>query len=449
MSEPSSSLSPPQNRARASSTSRRPPLTLDTCSSRKRASSFSSPSSPTPTSGIPPSENKQDMTLPSLFSRTLQMLDLVRFTHPSLTPSTDGSLLPTMAPSPTFSSFTNSLKEKDSLYAARSPSAHLPLVFVIILFPLSTLLVVLCLASLPVTVSWPRTLEDLASMGKDLHSYSQSGAWPLAHVVGVLSISAVWKHAWSVPGSVAWNVLSGALFHPAWATLLLTLLTTIGSIFSSLLSRPIAPLVSQWLPRALAVTKNALHGDFDTNSTSQNKTPAWVRLSILRLIGVVPWSGLNIACGVCGVSIADCFLGTFIGALPWTAVTCQVTIQMSSHVESQILTRTSQIGDILQTVAANPSPTAQSIPSLLRSPDIIFKLILLSFLSLAPILGRDYLRGWISPRSPVDAKGETDDLEKDERRFRWVSEWRSKIRLPSKSRSRSGSESHGNFEKLS
>jgi uncharacterized membrane protein YdjX (TVP38/TMEM64 family) len=87
-----------------------------------------------------------------------------------------------------------------------------------------------------------------------------------------------------------------------------------------------APLLSQWFPRALAVTKNALHGDSDSNSTSQNKTSAWVRLSILRLIGVVPWSGLNIACGVCGVSIADCFLGTFIGALPWTAVTCQVNI---------------------------------------------------------------------------------------------------------------------------
>ena len=113
-----------------------------------------------------------------------------------------------------------------------------------------------------------------------------------------------------------------------------------------------------------------------------------------------------------------------------------------------MLTEASQIGDILQTVAANPSTTAQSIPSLLRSPDIILKLILLSFLSLAPILGRDYLRGWISPRSPVDVEGETDDLEKDERRFRWVSEWRSKIQLPSKSRSRSGSESNGDFEKF-
>lgn len=131
-----------------------------------------------------------------------------------------------MAPSPTLSSFTDSLKEKDPQYTPRSQSVSVctefpgsvadrvansplasvkaPLLFVIILFPLSTLLVVLSLASLPVSVSWPRTLEDLAAMGKDLHAYSQSGAWPLAHVIGVLSVSAVWKHAWSVPGSVAW-----------------------------------------------------------------------------------------------------------------------------------------------------------------------------------------------------------------------------------------------------
>ena len=127
MSEPSSSLSPPQNRARASSTSRRPPLTLNTCSSRKRGSSFSDadfPSPDSPTSGIPPSENRQTMALPSLFSRSLQVLDLVRFTHPSPTPSTptDESLLPTMAPSPTLSTFTDSVKEKDSSYTTRSPS---------------------------------------------------------------------------------------------------------------------------------------------------------------------------------------------------------------------------------------------------------------------------------------------------------------------------------------
>jgi hypothetical protein len=49
-----------------------------------------------------------------------------------------------------------------------------------------------------------------------------------------------------------------------------------------------------------------------------------VRLTVFRLVGIVPWSGINVACGVLGVSLRDCFLGTFIGAIPWTAVTCQV-----------------------------------------------------------------------------------------------------------------------------
>lgn len=127
MSEPSpSSLTPPRNRARASSTSRRPALTIQTCSSRKRGSSFSDavdpPSPVAPASVIPPPETKQVMAFPSPFSRLLQMLDFPRSSPHCITPSTDDSLLPTMAPSPTLSSFTDTLKEKDSTYTTRSPS---------------------------------------------------------------------------------------------------------------------------------------------------------------------------------------------------------------------------------------------------------------------------------------------------------------------------------------
>jgi hypothetical protein len=81
---------------------------------------------------------------------------------------------------------------------------HAPILFVITLFPFSTALVLLCLSTLPITVSWPRTLTDVATLGRELHGYSQSGPGPMAHVIGVLSITAVWKHAWSIPGSVIW-----------------------------------------------------------------------------------------------------------------------------------------------------------------------------------------------------------------------------------------------------
>jgi len=95
-----------------------------------------------------------------------------------------------------------------------------------------------------------------------------------------------------------------------------------------MLSKPLAPFLTQFFPRALAMTRSALEGDPNSNTDSVIKSTSstWVRLSILRLIGVVPWSGINIACGVCGVSMTDCLLGAFIGSMPWTAVTCQVCL---------------------------------------------------------------------------------------------------------------------------
>ncbi|KAE9410626.1 hypothetical protein BT96DRAFT_847561 [Gymnopus androsaceus JB14] len=318
------------------------------------------------------------------------------------------------------------------------PSMHAPIVLVICLFPLSTAVVFLALSSLPIPFSWPKTLTDLAQLGKELHQYSESGVAPLAHVVGVLAVTAVWKHAWSIPGSVIWNVLAGALFSPAFATILLTVLTTVGSLAASSLAAPLSPLIMRFFPRALDLTRTALEGDTGKSSSETEGKPisttthpsgAWVRLSVLRLVGVVPWSGINIACGVCGVPMWDCMLGSFIGTLPWTAVTCQ-------------------IGDILQTVAYAPSATPQTVSSLLMSPDILIKLAFLSFLSLAPILAKDRLKALIStsasgsatPLSPLSEKGtiiSSEQSERDEKRvsrWTWMKEW--KVRLPSRSRTR-------------
>jgi hypothetical protein len=117
-------------------------------------------------------------------------------------------------------------------------------------------------------------------------------------------------------------------------------------------------------------------------------------------------------------------LGCFIGVLPWTAVTCQ-------------------IGDILQTVASHPSPTPQTVSSLLASPAILTKLVLLSFLSLAPILGRDYLRAIIShgiETPPVDASAEDSEKRQSRWGVAWVHDWRTKIRIASRSRTRAASQ---------
>jgi uncharacterized membrane protein YdjX (TVP38/TMEM64 family) len=199
------------------------------------------------------------------------------------------------------------------------------------------------------------------------------------------------------------NVLAGALFTPAFATVLLTLLTTIGSLAASFLAKPLGPLITQFFPKALAMTRHALEGGDAPSAATKPQSPAWVRLTVLRLIGVVPWSGLNIACGVCGVGWWDCALGAFIGTLPWTAVTCQ-------------------IGDILQAVASDPAP--QTVGALVASPAVLTKLAALSVLSLAPILGRERLRALLSPAAAAQAAA--DEVPRNK--------WRMHLRLPSRAR---------------
>ncbi|TFK29416.1 hypothetical protein FA15DRAFT_664369 [Coprinopsis marcescibilis] len=435
---------PPVSRHRASSINVRPALSLQTLGRRRSSSCLHAPddhnthshdpqtlqtslSSPISAPAIQPqhiqpssssssSSSSASSSMLVLFaSRFLQWLHLSS-THPPtftiMTPrsSSEEYVLPLSAS--TQESFIVPLPEKpaSSQWLQGFPAVSPSMLLVILSLPLSTAVVFYSLASLPISMAWPRTLSDLAQIGRELTAYSQSGLWPLLHVLSVMAISAIWKHAWSIPGSVLWNVLAGALFSPAFATVMLTALTTIGSACATLLSTPLAPFLMYMFPRALDMTRNALGGDYSEDSGS-TKSSAWVRLSILRLIGVVPWSGINIACGVCGVPLVDCMLGTFIGCLPWTAVTCQ-------------------IGDILQTVAKTPSPSSQTISSLITTPEIIFKLVFLSFLSLAPILGRDYLRSLITP---VTARPIMTH-EARQARWKWVKEWRTKIRMTSRSR---------------
>ncbi|KAI0771576.1 snare associated Golgi protein-domain-containing protein [Trametes elegans] len=437
---------PPPNRHRASSTNVRPPLTLASLG-RRRSNSLLDVPPPTPSPSHSDSPRTRDtpalsLSIPptrqsppprsafaSMLSRWAQTLHLSAEQSFPSTPSSprlsrasteDSSILPLSA-SPTRSYFGDVLSEKPPVKARAgswlwegNPSVHTPVLFVLIMFPLSTAIVALCMSTLPITMSWPRTLPDLAQLGRELHGYAQSGFLSTSHVVGVISVVTIWMHSWSIPGSVLSNVLSGALFHPVLAIVLLTLLTTLGSLSASLLAAPIGPFLTQLMPRPLAMTRAALEGDGSKTDSSS----AWVRLSILRLVGVVPWSGINIACGVCGVALWDCFLGALIGSLPWTAVTCQ-------------------IGDILQTVATNPRPTSQSVQSILTSPEIVLKLAFLSFLSLAPILGRNRLRAWLASPTPADQSR----LPEQDRasRWAWVKEWRSRIRSDSRSRTREAS----------
>ncbi|CUA70385.1 hypothetical protein RSOLAG22IIIB_00745 [Rhizoctonia solani] len=294
------------------------------------------------------------------------------FTRPPQT-----QCLPTPALSPKSLSYPNISVPRRTYFA--------PLLLLTSCFVVSLIPIVFALKSLPITSlkSFPRTLDHIQALGKELQAYSSGSSAGMAHVMGVMCCLAIWKHAWSIPGSVVLNVLTGALISPLWATLLMTALTSTGSLIATLLAAPLSPLVQRFVPKALDVVSVALQGSGNSQSSAK-RTPTWVRLVVMRLIGVVPWSGINIACGVCRVPFVDCAIGAFIGTLPWTAVTCQ-------------------IGDILQTLAVGSSSgSPQTLSSLLGSPSIIFKLVVLSLLSLGPVLYRNKLSELLGGSNPSE-----------------------------------------------
>ena len=223
---------PPSNRSRANSTCVRPALSINTLG-RRRSSSLvlpvQQPDTDVPTVGpSPPLAISQPSMLSVIAAKCLELLHLAKL-HPfvSSSPSSPHSsdvdlVLPLSASSQ--STFGDVLSEKDggsyrwrpfhpsvshALALSRPPyssfsQAHAPILLVMLLFPLSTSFVFLSLYSLPISVTWPRTLAELAELGRELQKYSQLGPGPFAHVIGVLSITAAWKHAWSIPGSVIW-----------------------------------------------------------------------------------------------------------------------------------------------------------------------------------------------------------------------------------------------------
>ncbi len=188
---------------------------------------------------------------------------------------------------------------------------------------------------------------------------------------------------------------------PVPAVILLTFITSFGSLGAYLLSRPLAPLIGLIFPKPLAMVRFALNGssstkqsiDMDPLNTYQSSLPlpqerptVWRRLLIMRAMGVVPWSGMNVACGVVGVNWMTFVATTAVGSASWSYVTAnvgdilaQLALPKDTAIDGfdQQATMASGVNDI---------NGGQSLSGLLRDPALVGKLVLLSLLSLLPVL---------------------------------------------------------------
>ena len=218
----------------------------------------------------------------------------------------------------------------------------------------------------------PTSTGDLLTLSSQIREYMASGSVGYWHTVGVVTFVGCWKHAWSVPGAAILvrpfsletprtadlqNILVGSILPPIPALTLLTFITATGSLFCYLLSQPLAPLLAVLFPRPLAIVNNAL--------SSSSGGSVWRRLLIMRATGLVPWSGMNVACGVVGVDWRMFWLTTAAGTASWSYVTASV-------------------GDILSKLPTDMADGG-SVTNLLKDPSLIAKLVILSALSLVPV----------------------------------------------------------------
>jgi hypothetical protein len=122
------------------------------------------------------------------------------------------------------------------------------------------------------------------------------------------------------------NILVGSLLPPISALLLLTIITSFGSLGAYLLSQPLAPLIALAFPKPLALVRSAIGGGSGGSNVGPSKdTSVWRRLLIMRAMGIVPWSGMNVACGVVGVDRLTFLLTTAAGSASWSYVTASVS----------------------------------------------------------------------------------------------------------------------------
>ncbi len=67
---------------------------------------------------------------------------------------------------------------------------------------------------------------------------------------------------------------------------------------------------------------------------SKSNSNVWSYLLVLRVLPIVPYGLMNIACGVLGVPLAP-YAGTLaVGSIPWNFVTCQVGDLLQEIVEA-------------------------------------------------------------------------------------------------------------------
>ncbi|CAG8631135.1 1105_t:CDS:2 [Funneliformis caledonium] len=207
-------------------------------------------------------------------------------------------------------------------------------------------------------LSLPTSIEAVKKQAIILENYSNRTWEGYIHIFTVFSLIYVWKQAFSIPGAIFLNILAGALYGPFTATLLSSILTSIGASCAYLLSKFIGqPMIDQYLSDKL---------NFLRKQVDENRDGLFFYLLFIRMFPLSPWWLLNLASPLLYIPIGPFFASMFFGSIPYNLACCQA---------GDILFELTSTADIWQ-------------------PALLLKMMIVSLLSLIPPFYSKRLKKW-------------------------------------------------------
>ncbi|UZJ54076.1 hypothetical protein CBS101457_003396 [Exobasidium rhododendri] len=375
------------------------------------------------------------------------------------------TLLPSHIASPSMSPSQHDPTSRWSAFrvTSRMPPLrpHLPaLLFLMTIFVGSTMCILLALSTLPLTLPshiTDLTIAEIREMSLQLKAYSRSSSKAFAHTLAVLGVFFTWKQSFTIPGSLIMNVVFGAMYGTLMGTLYTSVLTSLGGVFCYLLVAPLGSLIRSMpgLNKGLEKMQKAMS---DSN-VQLNAAPSpltslrrksrrevkkgkkilrssggniWSYLLVLRVLPIVPYGLMNIACSVLRVPLLPYAVTLAVGSIPWNACTVQIgdllvqvvrALDESSSTTAQTPLEAggffnapspgSSTGLLTHEIKGKAESGARAIAAKIWNKEMMIKLILMSIVSLAPML----LQRWLKKRNEAkmklaekeDGDGEEDD----------------------------------------
>lgn len=268
------------------------------------------------------------------------------------------------------------------------------------LFLVATLVLGVCLSTLP--LRFPAhltqlTLTEMRDMCQALRTYAASSHPATVHVFFVLTTFFVWKQAFCVPGSLITNIIYGAMYGAYAGAFFASIFTAVGGVLCYLMAAPFADVVVLFpkLSKPLHSMRVALQNVHTDGAPKKNQL--WTYLLFLRLLPIVPYGMMNIACGVLGVPLVPFALTMAVGSVPWNFCTAQIgdlLQDVATAIQESVAHQAAQAGANVGASSAETSVLASSTLTILMERiwtwDMMIKLVLLSIASALPIVLQRY-----------------------------------------------------------